>query len=95
MRTVTEWTLRKKGVNERLVRVVMQWYDEASTIAKVGNGISDAFGVKVKSSSGISIATVFVCNCDGLVELLFEILYADDLVLMTDSMEKLQLKFDS
>jgi hypothetical protein len=26
--------------------------------------------------------------------LLFEILYADDLVLMADSMEELQLKFD-
>jgi hypothetical protein len=35
-----------------------------------------------------------VCG-DIMVEgLLFEILYADDLVLMADSMEELQLKFD-
>jgi hypothetical protein len=33
--------------------------------------------------------------CGDIMEgLLFEILYADDLVLMADSMEKLQLKFD-
>jgi hypothetical protein len=34
-----------------------------------------------------------VCG-DIMEQLLFEILYADDLVLMADSMEELQLKFD-
>jgi hypothetical protein len=34
-----------------------------------------------------------VCG-DTMEGLLFEILYADDLVLMADSMEELQLKFD-
>lgn len=38
---------------------------------------------------GIIIVSVCHCNC-----VLHEILYADDLVLMADSMEELQVKFD-
>jgi hypothetical protein len=45
----------------------------------------------------INEAAVIVMDvvCGDMMEgLLFEILYADDLVLMADSMEELQLKFD-
>ena len=99
-RKVIEWALRKKGVNERLVRVVMQLYEKAKTKVKVGKGMSDAFSVKVGVHQGSVLspflfAIVMDVVCGDVMEgLLFEILYADDLVLMADSMEELQLKFD-
>jgi hypothetical protein len=42
-RKVIEWALRKKGVNERLVGVVMRLYEGAKTKMKVGKGMSEAF----------------------------------------------------
>jgi hypothetical protein len=100
LRKVIEWALRKKGVNERLVGAVMRLYEGAKTKVKVGKGMSEAFNVKVGVHRG-SVLSLFLFTivmdvvCGDIMEgLLFEILYADDLVLMTDSMEELQLKFD-
>lgn len=99
-RKVIEWALRKKGVCERLVRAVMQLYDGAKTKVKIGKGMSDVFsvGVGVHQGSVLSpflFAIVMDVVCGDVMEgLLFEILYADDLILMADSMEELQLKFD-
>jgi hypothetical protein len=70
---------------------------------KVGKGMSEAFNIKVGVHQGsvlspflFAIVTDVVCG--NIVKgLLFEILYADDLVLMADSgqlMEKLHVKFD-
>jgi hypothetical protein len=83
-REVIRWALRKKGVNENLVEAVMRLYDGARTKVRVGNGLSEAFGVKVglhQGSCSVS-AVVYYCNaaCGGVMEgLLYEILYADDL----------------
>ena len=99
-RKVIEWALRKRGVNERLVRAVMRLYEGAKTKVKVGNGMSDGFSVEVGVHQGSVLspflfAIVMDVLCEDVKEgLLFEILYADDLVLMADSMEELRMKFD-
>ena len=46
-RKVIEWALRKRGVNERLVRAVMRLYEGAKTKVNVGGGMSDGFSVEV------------------------------------------------
>ena len=72
----------------------------AQTKVKVGNGMSDGFSVEVGVHQGsvlspILFAIVMDAICEDAREgLLFEILYADDLVLMADSMEELRMKFD-
>ena len=99
-RKVIEWALRKRGVNERLVRAVMRLYEGAKTKVKVGGGMSDGFSVEVGVHQGSVLspflfAIVMDVLCEDVREgLLFEILYADDLVLMADSMEELRIKFD-
>ena len=67
---------------------------------KVGAEMSAAFGVNVGVHQGSVLspflfAIVMDAVCRDVMEaLLYEILYADDLVLMADSMEELQIKFD-
>jgi len=99
-RKVIEWALRKRGVNEGLVRAVMRLYEGARTKVKVGTGMSEAFDVKVGVHQGSVLSpflfvVVMDVVCGHVMEgSLFEILYADDLVLMAETMEELQLKFD-
>jgi len=99
-RKVIEWSLRKKGVEERLVKMIMDMYVEAKTKVRVGSTLSDAFGVGVGVHQG-SILSPFLFNivmdvvCGSVMEgLLYEILYADDLVLMAESMRDLRVKFN-
>ena len=51
-RKVVEWSLRIKGLPERLVSAVMSLYEKASTRIRVGSSLSDAFAVKVGVHQG-------------------------------------------
>lgn len=99
-RRVIEWALRVKGVEEWLVAAVMQMYEGAKTRVRVGSALSDEFEVKVGVHQGSVLspflfAIVMDVVCGSAMEgLVFEILYADDLVLMAESMEELQAKFN-
>ena len=98
-RRVVEWSLRKKGLPERLVCAVMSLYDEAKTRIRVGSGLSDEFAVKVGVHQGSVLSPLlFAIAVDVIVEearegLMYEILYADDLVIVSETMEELREKF--
>ena len=83
-RKVMEWALIKKGWAEVLVQAVMSLYEGSRTKVRVGSGTSDEFGVRV------GVHQESVLSREGLLN---EILYADDLVLMSESLENLRERF--
>ena len=98
-RKVMEWALRKKGLAEVLVRAVMSLNEGSRTKVRVGSGMSDEFGVRVGVHQGsvlsplISAIVVDVVTEHAREGLLNEILYADDLVMMNESLEDLRERF--
>ena len=95
-RKVMEWALRKKRLAEVLVQAVMSLYEGSRTKVRVGSGTSDEFGVRVGVHQGSVLSPlIFAIVVDVVTEharegLLNEILYADDLVLMSESLEDLR-----
>ena len=98
-RKVMERALRKKGLAEVLVQVVMSLYEGSRTKVRVGSWTSDEFGVRVGVHQGSVLSPlIFAIVVDVVTEharegLLNEILYADDLVLMSESLEDLRERF--
>ena len=97
-RNVMEWALRKKSLPEVLVKAVMSLY-EGWTKVRVGSGLSEEFGVRVGVHQGSVISPlIFAIVVDAVTEqarkgLLNEILYADDLVLISENLENLRERF--
>ena len=95
-RKVLEWALRKKGIPEILVRSVMSLYDGAKTRVRLDSELSEEFEVKVWKHQG-SVLSSFLPTVvvDVVTEFaregaLSELLYADDLVLMNETIEGLR-----
>ena len=98
-RKVMEWALRKKGLAEVLVQAVMTLYEGSRTKVRLGSGTSDKFGVRVGVYQGSVLSPlIFATVVDVVTEharegLLNEILYMDDLVLVSESLEDLRERF--
>ena len=92
-RKVMECALRKKGLAKVLVQAVMSVYEGSRTKVRVGSGTLEEFGVCVGVHQGSELSPlIFAIVADVVTEharegLLNEILYADDLVLMSESMD--------
>ena len=93
-REVIHFALRRKGVPEYLVNVVMSLYKGCKTTVSVDGELSSSFSVKVGVHQGSALSPLlFIMVMDVLTEdvrdgSLMESLYANDLVLCGDSLNK-------
>ena len=98
-RKVMEWAMRKKGLSEVIVRAVMSLYDGAKTKVRVGSAYSEEFEVNVGVHQGSVLSPLlFAIVVDVVTEnarrgVVNELLYADDLVIMSEHMEDLKERF--
>ena len=96
---VMKWALKKKNLPEVLVKAVMSLYESSRTKVRVGSVFSEEFGVTVGVHQGsVLLPMIFAIVVDAVSEdaregLLNEILYADDLVLMSENLEDLRERF--
>jgi hypothetical protein len=94
-REVVSWAMRQLGVEEWLVQVVMSMYEEARTVVRTPFGDSKSFPVKVGVHQGSVLSPLlFIMVMEAITKytregLPWELLYADDLVLITESQEEL------
>ena len=97
-REVIRWTLRQLGVEEWLVQTVMTMYERARIVVRTKQGYSTEFEVKVGVHQGsvlsplLFVAVMEVVTLGVKEELPWELLYADDLVLVAQSKEELREK---
>ena len=97
-RRVMEWVMRKKGLLEILVKAVMGLYEDegAETKVRAGSSLSEEFSVKLGVHQGSVLSPLlFAMVIDEVREnarkgWMKQILYADDLVLMGESMKELR-----
>ena len=93
LRKVLEWAMRKKGIPEVMVRSVISLYEGAKTRVRVGLRLSKEFEMKVGVHQGSMLLPLFfVIMVDVVTKsvrngLMSEILYANDLVLMSKRAE--------
>ena len=98
-RKVMEWAMRKKSLSEVIVRAVMSLYDGAKTRVRMGSAYSEEFEVKVGVNQGsVPSPLLFAIVLDVITEnakrgVVNELLYADDLVIMSEDMEDLKERF--
>ena len=98
-RKVMEWAMRKKGPSKIIVWAVMRLYDGAKTRVRVGSAYSEEFEVKVGVHHGSVLSPLlFAIVVDVITEnarrgVVNELLYAHDLVIMSEDMEDLKERF--
>ena len=94
-RKVLEWAMSNKGIPEVLVRSVMSLYERTKTRVRVDSELSDEFEVKVGMHQGSVLSPfLFALVVDIVTEFardgaLSELLYADDLVQMSETIKGL------
>ena len=97
-RDVIWWAMRKLGIDEWLVRLVQSMYKDVRSRVRVGSGYSEEFGVKVGVHQGSVLSPLlFIIVLEALSREFrtgcpWELLYADDLMISSESMEELLVK---
>ena len=90
--------MRKKGLSEVMVQAVMSLYDDAKISVRVGSPYSKEFEVKVGVYQGsVLSALLFAIVVDIITEnargVVNELLYTNDLILMSETIEDLKERF--
>ena len=97
-RDVIWWAMRKLGIDEWLVRLVQSMYKDVRSRVRVGDGYSEEFDVGVGVHQGSVLSPLlFIIVLEALSREFrpgcpWELLYADDLMISAESMEKLLVK---
>ena len=96
---VVTWALRKVGLEEWIIRVVKAMYENAKSAININGTTGDPFPVKVGVHQGSVLSPLFIIVLKAISRefstgLHWELLYADDLVLMADSIEELEILFE-
>jgi len=95
LREVIRWKMRKLEVEELLVSAIMSTYTGAKTVVRTVYGNSNGFKVKVGMHQGSALSLLlFVIVMEALsrefrVALVWELLYADDLVMVAETEDDL------
>ena len=94
-RDVVWWAMRKLGVEEWLVKVVQSMYHNVRSRVRVNGEFSDEFEVKVGVHQGSVLSPLlFIMVLEALSQEFrtgcpWELLYADDLVIVAESLDEL------
>ena len=100
-RSVLWWAMRKLGVDEWIVRLVKVMYDGANSRVRVNGCFSESFEVTVSVHQGSVLSPLlFAIVMEALSRECrtgcpWEILYADDLVIMAENLEDLKLQLQA
>ena len=98
-RKVMEWAMRKKGLSEVMVRAVMILYGGAKARVRVVSAYSEEFEEKVGLHQGSVLSPLLLAIVVDVItenarrDVVNGLLYAHDLVLMSETMEDLRRDF--
>ena len=100
LQQVVTWALRKVGLEEWIIQVVKAMYENAESTININGTIGDTFRLKFGVHQGSVLSPLlFIIVLEALTRefrtgLPWELLYADDFVLMADSIEELEILFE-
>ena len=100
-RDVVRWAMRKLGVDEWLIETVMAMYKNSNSAVRVNNTVGEKFNVEVGVHQGSVLSPLlFIMVLEALsIEcrsgLPWEMLYADDLVIIAESLEELEERYSA
>lgn len=98
-REVVYWSLRRKGVSEKIIRVIRSMYEGAATTVRCGLGGTKSFEIRVGVHQGSCLSPLlFIIVMDAVSEFVrrevpWDMLYADDLIIAEDSGMNLQTRY--
>ena len=92
---------RKSGLPEKYVRIVQYMYDDSTTAVRCAVGVTEGFDVKMGLHQGSALSTcLFAMMMDRMTDEIREeapwtMMFADDIVVCSESKEQVEEKLES